>query len=148
MNPHYQSLFAPRLFAGQAVVITGGDSDIGRCAAHEQTHRDAHVVLVGHTQDKLASVRAEIEADGGGASTHACDIRSEAEVSAAIAFLLSPASSFAHGSVLHMDGARPQLRTGRALPTPAAGHATVQPSPRFHRAATPRLFAKAPEGQA
>ena len=36
----------------------------------------------------------------------------EAEVSAAIVFLLSPAASFISGSVLRVDGARPQARMG------------------------------------
>ncbi|MCB2070156.1 MAG: SDR family oxidoreductase, partial [Ottowia sp.] len=36
----------------------------------------------------------------------------EAEVSAAIVFLLSPAASFISGTVLRVDGARPQVRMG------------------------------------
>ena len=36
----------------------------------------------------------------------------EAEVSASIVFLLSPAASFISGTVLRVDGARPQVRMG------------------------------------
>ncbi len=49
----YQSVFAPGLFRGQVVVVTGGGSGIGRCTAHELAHLDAHVVLVGLMPDKL-----------------------------------------------------------------------------------------------
>ena len=73
----YRSVFAPGLLAGQVVIVTGGGSGIGRCNAHELAHLGAQVVLVGRKPEKLAAVQAEIEADGGLASTHACDIRSE-----------------------------------------------------------------------
>jgi len=73
----YRSVFAPGLLAGQVVLVTGGGSGIGRCAAHELAHLGAHVVLVGRRADKLDAVRQEIGADGGQASAHACDIRSE-----------------------------------------------------------------------
>jgi citronellol/citronellal dehydrogenase len=73
----YQSIFAPGLFSGQVVLITGGGSGIGRCTAHELARLGAHVVLVGRKSEKLQAVESEIRADGGTASWHACDIRRE-----------------------------------------------------------------------
>ncbi|MCB2021127.1 MAG: SDR family NAD(P)-dependent oxidoreductase, partial [Burkholderiaceae bacterium] len=52
----YQSIFAPGLFAGQVVVVTGGGSGIGRCTAHELAALGATVALVGRKADKLAAV--------------------------------------------------------------------------------------------
>ncbi|PWW48777.1 SDR family oxidoreductase [Melaminivora alkalimesophila] len=73
----YRSVFAPGLFKGQVVIVTGGGSGIGRCSAHELAALGAHVVLVGRKSEKLAAVQQEIQADGGQASMHACDIRNE-----------------------------------------------------------------------
>jgi citronellol/citronellal dehydrogenase len=80
MSGHYRSVFAPRLFAGQVIVVTGGGSGIGRCTAHELAALGAHVVLLGRKLDKLQHVASEIVADGGRCSFHACDIRDEAAV--------------------------------------------------------------------
>jgi citronellol/citronellal dehydrogenase len=76
----YRSVFAPGLFAGRVVVVTGGGSGIGRCTAHELAALGAHVVLVGRKLEKLQHVAAEIVADGGRSSFHACDIRDEPAV--------------------------------------------------------------------
>ena len=76
----YQSIFAPDLFRGQTIVVTGGGSGIGRCTAHELAALGAHVVLVGRKEGKLQTVAAEIAQDGGSASWQACDIRDEAAV--------------------------------------------------------------------
>lgn len=76
----YQSVFRPGLFQGQTHIVTGGGSGIGRATAHELAFLGAHVALVGRTLEKLESVRAEIEEDGGSASCHPCDIREEAAV--------------------------------------------------------------------
>jgi citronellol/citronellal dehydrogenase len=68
----------------------------------------------------------------------------EAETSAAIVFLLSPAASFISGSVLRVDGARPQMRMGWgqvAAPQEVQGRDAVKPFEGFHRYETPKVFA-------
>ena len=68
----------------------------------------------------------------------------EAETSAAIVFLLSPAASFISGSVLRVDGARPQVRMGWGDFTAKAAVQTreaVKPFEGFHRAVVPKVFA-------
>jgi citronellol/citronellal dehydrogenase len=90
----YQSIFRPDLFAGQAIIVTGGGSGIGRCTAHELASLGATVALVGRKPEKLASVCAEIAEDGGRASAHPCDIREEEAVKATVAGILQ-----AHGRI-------------------------------------------------
>ena len=85
----YQSVFAPQLFAGKTVIVTGGGSGIGRCTAHELAALGAHVALWGRTPEKLETVQREIEEDGGKASIHPCDIRDEVQVMAAIDAVLA-----------------------------------------------------------
>ncbi|WHZ10727.1 MAG: SDR family oxidoreductase [Burkholderiaceae bacterium] len=67
----------------------------------------------------------------------------EAEVSAAIVFLLSPAASFISGTVLRVDGARPQVRMGWgevAAPAEVQQRAAVRPFDGFHRYQIPKVF--------
>jgi citronellol/citronellal dehydrogenase len=80
VSTHYRSVFAPGLFAGKVVVVTGGGSGIGRCIAHELASLGAHTVLIGRKLAKLHETAGEIVADGGRASFHACDIRDEEAV--------------------------------------------------------------------
>jgi len=80
LSEHYRSIFAPGLFRGKVVVVTGGGSGIGRCAAHELAALGAHVVLIGRKLEKLHDTAGEIVTDGGLASFHACDIRDEETV--------------------------------------------------------------------
>lgn len=61
----------------------------------------------------------------------------EAEVSAAIAFLLSEAAAFITGTTLRVDGGRPNVRPGMPMPRPAN---TEAPFNGFHLAATPRVL--------
>ncbi|MEN9539832.1 MAG: hypothetical protein RLZZ126_2067, partial [Pseudomonadota bacterium] len=85
----YQSAFAPGLFKGQTIIVTGGGSGIGRCTAHELASLGAHVVLIGRNVEKLQRVQAEIAEDGGSASWHSLDIRKEDEVKAAVAAVVA-----------------------------------------------------------
>jgi citronellol/citronellal dehydrogenase len=67
----------------------------------------------------------------------------EAETSAAIVFLLSPAASFVSGTVLRVDGARPQMRMGwqQAVAKPdVQTRDAVKPFDGFHRAVPPKVF--------
>jgi len=67
----------------------------------------------------------------------------EAETSAAIVFLLSPAASFISGSVLRVDGARPQVRMGWgqvAAPEDVQQREAVRPFDGFHRYVVPKVF--------
>lgn len=85
----YKSVFAPGLFAGQVMLITGGGSGIGRCVAHELAALGAHAVLLGRKADKLQSVVSEIKQDGGAASFFVCDIRQEDAVKQAVAAVVA-----------------------------------------------------------
>ncbi|HEY5581213.1 MAG TPA: SDR family oxidoreductase [Rhodoferax sp.] len=91
---NYQSVYAPGLFAGQVIMVTGGGSGIGRCVAHEVAALGAHAVLIGRKADKLQSVVDEIYQDGGVASFHVCDIRQEATVKQTVAAVVA-----AHGRI-------------------------------------------------
>ena len=85
----YQSVFKPDLFKGQTIIVTGGGSGIGRCAAHELTALGANVAILGRTIEKLTEVQREIEEDGGQAMIQPCDIRDETMVIAAIEAVLA-----------------------------------------------------------
>ena len=85
----YGSVFAPHLFAGKVVVVTGGGSGIGRCVAHELAALGATVALIGRKAEKLQKVVDEITEDGGKASPHVCDIREEEAVQKAVTAIVA-----------------------------------------------------------
>lgn len=91
---NYKTIFRPALFAGTAVIVTGGGSGIGRCTAHELAALGARVALIGRRIERLETVRAEIAGAGGQASCHACDIRIEDGVRETVAAVLA-----AHGRI-------------------------------------------------
>ena len=54
----YQSVFRDELFAGQAGIVTGAGSGIGRCTAHELAALGARVALVGRKAESSKRSRA------------------------------------------------------------------------------------------
>ena len=91
----YRSVFRPGLFAGQAIIVTGGGSGIGRCTAHELAALGAGLALVGRRIEKLQTVKAEIEGlTSVRVSIHVCDIRDEPGVKQTVADVLA-----AHGRI-------------------------------------------------
>ena len=90
----YASIFRPGLFQGQVVIVTGGGSGIGRCAAHELASLGASLALLGRKRDKLEAVAAEIAQDAGTPQERlvdcfTCDIREEAQVAETIKAILA-----------------------------------------------------------
>ena len=84
--------------------------------------------------DMLRAMRATVPAGRFG---------TEAETAAAIVFLLCPAAAFISGTVLRVDGARPQVRMGWPMSLPdgeARQRAAVRPFDGFHRAVAPRVL--------
>jgi citronellol/citronellal dehydrogenase len=78
----YHSVFKPGLFAGKAVIVTGGGSGLGRCTAHELKSLGARLALIGRTAEKLEQVKQEL-ADPD-TFVFAADLRDAAQVKAAI----------------------------------------------------------------
>lgn len=84
----YQSVFAPDIFKGKVIVVTGGGSGIGRCTAHELAYLGATVVIIGRTLEKIRTTAKEIVADGGKADFLVLDIRIEDNVKFTISEVL------------------------------------------------------------
>jgi citronellol/citronellal dehydrogenase len=102
----YRSVFAPGLFAGQTVWVTGGGSGIGRCVAHELAALGAQVVISGRSIEKLERVQAEIAEDGGRCILRAFDIRDEETVKANVASVVTEVGPI-HGLVNNAGGQFP-----------------------------------------
>jgi citronellol/citronellal dehydrogenase len=102
----YRSVFAPGLFAGKRLWVTGGGSGIGRAVAHELASLGAQVVVSGRSADKLERVAAEIREDGGACTWRAFDIRDEDAVKAQVADVIAGEGPV-HGLVNNAGGQFP-----------------------------------------
>jgi citronellol/citronellal dehydrogenase len=85
----FQSVFRENLFAGQAGIVTGAGSGIGRCTAHELAALGASVALIGRKAEKLEAVAREIADAGGSARCYVADIREEERVQEVVHTALS-----------------------------------------------------------
>jgi citronellol/citronellal dehydrogenase len=88
MTGAFQSVFRAGLFEGQAGIVTGAGSGIGRCTAHELAALGARVALVGRKSEKLEAVAREIADAGGAARCYAVDIREEERVQETVRAIL------------------------------------------------------------
>src|SRR4051794_22153419 len=85
----YQPVFRADLFAGQAGIVTGAGSGIGRCTAHELAALGAKVALIGRKPEKLESVACGIADVGGTARYYTADIREEERVADVVRTVLA-----------------------------------------------------------
>jgi short-subunit dehydrogenase len=67
-----------------AIIITGAGSGLGKELALLFSQNNLHILLLGRSQDKLQSVKVEIEQLGGTADVVQADIRSYLEISTKI----------------------------------------------------------------
>lgn len=65
---------------GAVAVVTGAASGIGRATAHELTRRGAAVVAADVHEERLETLRVEIEAAGGRVLTVRCDVAYDQQV--------------------------------------------------------------------
>jgi len=82
-------VFAPDLFAGKKVLITGGGTGIGFTIAHEFGALGAEVIIAARDVERLEKAVAELEAEGIKALAHYVNIRKEDDVAALFDWLKS-----------------------------------------------------------
>jgi citronellol/citronellal dehydrogenase len=74
--------FAPGLFAGRTVLISGAGTGIGRAAAHAFARLGANLMLCGRSAEKLESAREALARYGCPVETHSLSIRDPEAVAA------------------------------------------------------------------
>ncbi len=75
-----EQIFAPGMFAGQVLIVTGGGTGIGRCVAEEAGRLGAKVAICGRRQEKLDAASAELSALGIDVLAKSCDTRQPEQV--------------------------------------------------------------------
>ena len=104
---------------GKIVMVTGASSGIGRSSALKIADAGGIVLLVARTPEKLESTREQIEAGGGVAHIHRCDLSDMDDIDRMA------------DEVLAHHGARGRPRQQRGPLDPALGRALLRPLPRL-----------------
>jgi NAD(P)-dependent dehydrogenase (short-subunit alcohol dehydrogenase family) len=78
-------MLADRTFEGQAAIVTGGGSGLGRAVALELARLGAGVVVAGRRQEALDETAALIAGNGGQGHAQATDVREPEAVDALVA---------------------------------------------------------------
>ena len=76
------SIFAPGLFAGRTVLVTGGGTGIGFAIAQELGALGAAVVIAARNAERLAAASAKLGDEGIDSTWHQVDIRNDQQVAA------------------------------------------------------------------
>jgi NAD(P)-dependent dehydrogenase (short-subunit alcohol dehydrogenase family) len=79
----------PSPLAGRVVLVTGASSGVGEATAHEVAARGGTVLCVARRRDALDRVVREIEAAGGTAYAHECDLTDGPAVDALVTEVLA-----------------------------------------------------------
>ncbi|MEN2388239.1 SDR family oxidoreductase [Comamonas sp. A7-5] len=81
------SVFAPGVFSGQTVLVSGGGTGIGRAIAATLARSGAHVVVCGRTQEKLDRAAQEARERGLQITPYTLNIREPEEIEGFFAVL-------------------------------------------------------------
>jgi short-subunit dehydrogenase len=76
-----------RRLAGKTVLITGASYGIGESLVEILAEKQARLLLVARTAEKLAILKQSVEAKGGQADIFPCDLRNPVEVQSLLEFL-------------------------------------------------------------
>jgi citronellol/citronellal dehydrogenase len=89
MADRFDSVFRPGLFQDRVVLVTGGGTGLGRCAAHELASLGATVVIAARRPEPLEQTTSEIREAGGECHAVELDIRDADAVDAAVAQIVA-----------------------------------------------------------
>jgi 3-oxoacyl-[acyl-carrier protein] reductase len=76
-------------FAGKTVLVTGGAAGLGRAYALKFGEAGAHLILADINAEGMEETKALVEAAGGSAESHSCDMSDEAQINALGAAVLA-----------------------------------------------------------